>query len=48
VAILLEDFKKALGASAQSLTEEQITDLWKKQDFLADAIFDTLLKKRHN
>lgn len=41
------DFKKSLGSTAQTMTEDQIEQLRQHQDKLSEAIFEIWLKKRN-
>jgi len=44
--ILLGEFKKRLGLSAEKLTDEQIKNLMERQERSVDALFDIWLSKR--
>ena len=47
MALSIEDFKKALGSKASSLSEAEIERRRDIQDKFADVIFDVWLKKRN-
>jgi hypothetical protein len=43
--ISLEEFKKSLGKTAETMTEEQILKLREQQDKMAEIYFDLWFKK---
>ena len=45
--IPLDDFKKALGPRANTLSDKEIEEMRQLGDQLADIVFDTWLRKRN-
>lgn len=46
--VSIEEFKKSLGKIADKLSEGEILKLREIEDKIADAVFDSWLRKRNN
>jgi len=46
--VSIEKFRKSLGKTANKLSEEEILRLREIEDKIADAVFDSWLRKRNN